>query len=144
MKQPEAKAIVWRDEYSIGVSDIDLQHQRLLFLLNKLNTLISQGRIERSRILLDLLDGFNEYASYHFKAEEQLMQEHLPADEALSQHLAAHRAYWSNIPILTDRYKNGDPVAALELVDYLNNWWVDHILATDQKMGRQLQLLGVD
>lgn len=33
-----ASSLAWRDEYSIGVAELDEQHKRLLELLNKLST----------------------------------------------------------------------------------------------------------
>jgi hemerythrin len=135
--------ILWRDDYAIGVSDIDLQHQRLLFLLNKLNSLVNNGKITRKRVVIELLDDFNEYATHHFSIEESLMTLNLPEDDAVRKHLVAHQSYWIKIPQLTVRYREGDTAAALELLEYLNQWWINHILGTDQALGRELNRVGV-
>jgi hemerythrin-like metal-binding protein len=143
MKHRQLDPILWHAEYAIGVDEIDLQHQRLLFLLNKLNTLIIDGKVARQVAMLALLDDFNEYARHHFRAEEALMTGHLPVDDYLALHLNAHRDYWARIPELTAHYKAGDTAAAVELVHYLNDWWRHHILGTDQALGRALNLRGV-
>lgn len=137
--------ILWRDEYSVGVGDIDSQHKRLLTLLNKLNTLHPEaaGPKSRQRDLMKLLEGFNEYAAYHFLSEEALMREHLQASEETIKHTMAHRSYWSIISNFKKRFAEGDEKANGELVDYLNRWWVNHILETDQELGRELNRLGV-
>jgi methyl-accepting chemotaxis protein/hemerythrin len=144
MSHHRIEEIFWRDNYAIGVADIDLQHQRLLFLLNKLNALINDGKISRKRLMLALLEDFNEYANHHFVAEEALMTANLTADDFVRNHLAAHQAYWHKIPELTARYQAGDVAAAFELVDYLNSWWMNHILGTDQTLGRRLNSHGID
>lgn len=135
--------ILWRDEFSVGIADIDDQHQRLLGLLNKLNSLNHQQTSPRIYDLLTLLESLNEYAATHFLSEETLMREHLANDESTVNHIVAHRSYWVIISTLKKRFQAGDAKVNGELVEYLNRWWINHILQTDQHMGRELNRRGI-
>lgn len=140
-----AEPILWRDAYSVGVADIDAQHKRLLELLNKLISLDPDKLLPAVRVreIMKLLDSFNEYAAYHFLSEEALMREHLQNNEATVKHIVAHRSYWSIISTFKKRFEEGDEKVNGDLVEYLNRWWVNHILETDQQLGRELNRLGV-
>jgi len=137
--------IVWRDEYSVGVAEIDRQHQRLLELLNKVNALdpAAATGVKRNREVMKMLEGLNEYAAYHFLSEEGLMREHIEANEDSVKHVVAHRSYWSIISTFKKRFEEGDEKVNEDLVEYLNRWWVNHILETDKQLGRELNRRGV-
>lgn len=142
MKSNIAPIIEWRAEYSVGVADIDSQHKRLIFLLNEMN-LIDNVRRDRNSHLMDLLEQLNEYAAYHFLGEEGLLREHLSSHEATAKHIAAHRHYWMTMADFRKRHQEGDPKVAEEVVEYLNRWWINHILETDRQMGAELNRLGI-
>ncbi len=137
----------WRDDYSVGVAEIDEQHKRLLVLVHKLNAAdsgsgIASG-IARSARLMHLLDELNEYAAYHFLSEEKLMRNHLPADADTAKHISAHRSYWQIISEFKQRHAQNDPDVGHELLEYLNRWWINHIMHTDKILGVQLNAHGV-
>lgn len=131
-------SISWSDHYAVGVAEIDAQHQHLLDLLKRLSALDESVNAAPLQVLLE---EFNEYAAYHFLEEERLMRQHLPPDEAIAQHLAAHRSYWKIIGNFRSRRQ--EPGVSRELREYLNRWWDNHILHTDKKLGAQLRQLGV-
>lgn len=135
----------WRPEYAIGVAEIDQQHRYLLHLIAQLNQLDQGwlGHFRQQPRLHKLLDEFNEYAAFHFLTEEKLMHQHLPANSELAQHLALHRNYWQRIHELRQRQENGDKEIALDLLRFLNHWWLDHILHTDREAGQQLNQRGI-
>lgn len=140
-----ASSLAWRDEYSIGVAELDEQHKRLLELLNKLSTSETgfASGVTRPNNLMKLLDELNEYAAFHFLCEEKLMREHLPTDEVSAKHLIAHRSYWQAISNFTRRHENNESNVASELLAYLNRWWLNHILQTDKKLGEFLNFKGI-
>lgn len=145
MVQHESKHILWRAEFSVGVVSIDTQHQGLLSLLNRLNA-FDHGEVSadpKATALIELLEDLNDYAADHFLNEEALMRQHLPPDAITIDHIVAHRSYWTIILTLKNRLLRGDVRVNGELVDYLNRWWINHIQATDQELGRQLNRRGV-
>jgi len=92
---------------------------------------------------MTLLEELNEYAVYHFLSEEKMMREHLPADEEIARHIAAHRSYWKIMADFKKRHQQGDTNVGQELLEYVNRWWLNHILETDKKMGAELNRLGI-
>lgn len=145
MANQAARQISWRDEFSIGISSIDDQHKKLLGMLNQLNSIehAQAGQARQPGKLVEMLDNLSEYAAHHFAQEEALMHTHLPDAESTTHHLLAHRTYWTIIVTLKNRFMKGDAKVNAELVEYLNRWWIDHILKTDQQMGRELKSRGV-
>ncbi len=132
----QTRALVWSDDFATGVAEIDEQHMILVHTLNeaaeKLSRDTSQETLER--ITQDLLS----YALYHFETEEELMQRFGYADNgdgAADQHLAQHRAFSAKVIDVREGLKSGVKISAAELLDFLNQWLVNHILNTDKKLG---------
>ncbi|MFA7280642.1 MAG: bacteriohemerythrin [Sterolibacterium sp.] len=145
MTNRSEQKISWRDEFSIGIATIDDQHKKLLDLLNQLNSFDHDqgGHGAQPNRLVKMLDSLSEYAAHHFVQEEALMRDHLPASDKTTDHIVAHRSYWTIIVALKNRLLKGDAKVNAELVDYLNRWWINHILNIDQDLGRELKLRGV-
>lgn len=142
---PSASPLAWRDEYSINVAELDAQHRNLLDLLNKVNAHAAKpaSPAHHAGPLMTLLEELNEYAYYHFTTEESLMRQHLANSEGTARHLAAHRSYWTIIADFKKRLEQKDSTVGAELLEYLNRWWVRHILETDRHMGVELNQLGI-
>jgi hemerythrin-like metal-binding protein len=86
------------------------------------------------RIVQDLLS----YALYHFETEEGLMQEYGYSENSgddAARHLEQHRAFSSKVVEVHESLKQGTPVAPADLLGFLNDWLVNHILNTDKKLG---------
>ncbi len=122
----------WSDEFSIGVADIDRDHQRLLGLLNDLYDAVEAGA--GHEVLGVVLDGLILYVSYHFAREEDLFAEtNYPGHE---KHRLQHRA-------LTDAVKeiHADFMAGAaeslpgEVLEFLKAWFYKHIMESDQAFG---------
>jgi hemerythrin-like metal-binding protein len=67
--------VQWSERFSVGVRELDEQHQQLIKLLNRL--IATQGTINtHSETISDVLMAIPRYAQVHFKAEERLMEEY--------------------------------------------------------------------
>lgn len=139
------KQMVWTDRYSIGVAEIDTQHRALLDILNELNRAAAKdlGTRRAKDALWTIFEELNEYAAYHFLSEEKLLQEYLPTENATVKHIAQHRNYWVTVSDFKSRYRDGDSRVAGNLIEFLNAWWIEHILGTDMQMGAELNHKGV-
>lgn len=128
--------IVWNEDYRTGVQRIDEQHQVLVNTLNEANQRLTNGvsRDLLEQITRDLLS----YAIYHFDTEESLMREYGYADRSATDagsHHQEHRAFSRQVVAIRDGLQNGRLVSREELLSFLNNWLVNHILHTDKKFG---------
>ena len=66
--------LVWSDEYSINVVEIDEQHKELLDRVNRLHAGV-EAQIDKQN-LHQLVEDLYEYASFHFAFEEKLMKKY--------------------------------------------------------------------
>lgn len=128
--------LVWDDSYATGVAEIDEQHMILVHTLNDASLkLAGDVRIEQiEQITQDLL----AYALYHFETEEALMQEYgydEGAPQDASMHLEQHRAFSAKVVAVRNDLKAGIAVAPADLLAFLNQWLINHILNTDKRLG---------
>ena len=136
--------IVWSDGFATGIPQVDAQHRFLLELLDQVRRLVVNQRYQdQQQHLTVILDQLNEYASYHFLAEETLMRQHLPTHSGTATHIQAHRCYWTTISSYQRQLRYGDPNLGDDLYAFLRQWWLGHILTTDQEMGIALRALGI-
>jgi len=120
--------VEWSEKFSVGVKELDQQHQQLIKLLNKL---IATRRTigPRSETVSDTLLAMTRYAQAHFKTEERLMEAYgYPGLEAQK---IQHRDFRkSTVDFSTATYYGIDQVPEV-LLTYLVDWWVHHILEDD-------------
>jgi hemerythrin len=120
--------IEWRDEFSVGVSTIDEQHQVLFGLLNQLNEAVANQRgLQETG---EILDALTDYTRTHFIVEESLMEVLGYPDRAA--HRAEHKALIKKLNALHRRFHAEEPEVADELLHFLKDWLSDHVLGTDQ------------
>lgn len=136
MNAANPSPLVWNENFATGVPEIDEQHMILVHTLNEAGTKLDKdASIETlQQITQDLLS----YALYHFETEEELMQEYGYAERAeadAGRHLEQHRAFSTKVVAVREGLKSGTPVAPAELLGFLNDWLVNHILNTDKKLG---------
>ncbi|OYY94734.1 MAG: hypothetical protein B7Y41_03945 [Hydrogenophilales bacterium 28-61-23] len=135
--------IVWNDSFITGIERIDEQHKVLVNTLNEANTRLA-ARVTRDlleQITRDLLS----YAIYHFETEETLMKEYNYAGLSAAddeKHHREHRAFSQQVVALRENLRNGHLVTREELLSFLNNWLVNHILFTDKRFGEFLNSHG--
>ena len=139
------KLDLWKDEYLVGVDKIDQQHKILFSMLGDLLELReSAGSInERVAKLSSLVERLNNYAVYHFRTEEFLMDRELASEISVLAHKEAHQAYANSMHGFEGRFQAGDASAVNDLIDFLYNWWVGHIMETDKGLGQALNKAGV-
>lgn len=128
--------IVWNDDLVTGVNEIDEQHRILVNTLNEANAkLVGNASLEfLEQITRDLLS----YALYHFEMEEELMQEYGYRDDNAADaeaHLQQHRGFSGKVVAVRDGLKAGTLISREDLLTFLNDWLIQHILNTDKKLG---------
>lgn len=124
-------SIKWKNEYSIGVADIDSQHQKLFKLLNMLEDSLANGL--ESTIGGAIIKELVNYTQTHFKEEEKLMEEIHYAD--IEKHRSLHRNLILEVKGILVRLKKGKNYSTDDLLKFLNHWLIDHIGEEDKKVG---------
>jgi hemerythrin-like metal-binding protein len=131
--------INWCNEYSVSVREIDLQHKKLIAIINELNkNMVSDADRD------DLQHIFNElvnYAAYHFSFEEKLFAQYSYSE--IQQHMQSHSIFIEQLKNLIKKFEGGDTTLNFELMDFLKRWLVDHIMGTDKKYSAFLNSKGI-
>ena len=121
--------IVWRDKLSIGVPEIDRDHQQLIKYLNDFYDAAQEGHAHKAvaRTLIRLM----EYTRDHFAREEKVMAAvEYPHIEA---HKKAHRELTQQVKVVAARFaQNPNGSIDEEVFDFLRSWLTDHIIGMDR------------
>lgn len=124
--------ITWNDSYSVNNDIIDAQHQEWIAIYNKLDhDLLTGGSGDLATAAADALQAMQDYANYHFRQEEQYLQEINYPD--LVVHKRLHTDFADQLYGYGRQLRNGQLVLNSELVSILKNWLQHHILHEDQK-----------
>lgn len=127
----------WNEQFQTGLTNVDEQHHRLVDILNAfIQSVSSQDAIARTE-LEQITDELLEYAKYHFREEEKLMQEAGVDPRHFEPHHQQHQAYTEEIQRERRQFAD-DPIAARNLLRFLGHWLVYHILGCDQSMAHQI------
>lgn len=129
----------WMGEHeadSIGVLEIDQQHEQLVAMANRLHRAIEHA--DSYAIQAALLDELISYAQFHFAAEEALMGRYdYPGAEA---HKRQHEQLITQVLFFRYALSNSDSQMILSA---LRPWLIRHIKSYDRALGVFLQAHGV-
>ncbi len=124
-----APLIQWRDEYSVGSKAMDLQHQRLIDLINNVDELIQKGSdLDK---LDPVLDAVVDYTKTHFASEEAHMEKMGYPD--LENHKDGHRVLTRQVSDICEEAKGRDPEVMSRMLVFLETWLIGHIVGIDKK-----------
>jgi hemerythrin-like metal-binding protein len=120
--------LYWREEFSVGIIEIDSQHKHLLCLYNNLVDAVYTGQSTRS--LGNCLDELLQYVVTHFTTEEQYMKKYgYPHYEI---HKKEHDDLREKTYHIHLDFTRGQPVLNIEVLDFLKKWLANHVLISDQ------------
>jgi len=122
--------VKWDDSLLTGIPEVDHQHKRLIEILNELYAAMHQGR--SSEILDKILEELVSYTHYHFRTEEQLMEQHKYAEMAF--HKLQHERFIAKVNEFLDKKSKGQVGLGLEIANFLKEWLLNHIKGTDKKL----------
>lgn len=114
---------------------LDMQHQRLVHLLNILASRLAYQSDPPA--LNDVFKELTEYAAYHFRTEENIWHQYLPADAWEAEHKDLH----SSFAVELGRLKSEEGEKSLhevveDVLSFLTHWLAFHILESDKRMSR--------
>ena len=129
----------WSAALSVGFREIDRQHERLVEIANALNAAMQTGESAGAvgRILNELVD----YTVKHFAYEEDLMRQQGYRD--INNHLAEHKKLIDDVSAYKRQFDSGHTHITVELLGFVRDWLVKHIMKTDTALARDLNGRGL-
>ena len=129
----------WKSEYSVGIASIDVQHRKLIELINSLQTAVdySTGEVFERKALDELVD----YTKTHFKFEEDMMEQNGYPD--FESHRESHVRMIAKVDEVIEAYRQDQDAAMQQALDFLKDWLINHINGTDKQYSSFLIEKGV-
>lgn len=121
--------ISWNDSFSVGVIEIDRQHQKMVSMINELNEAMRQGK--GKDVLGKIIKGLVDYTRVHFKTEETYFEQlGYPEKES---HKKEHADFVQRVTDFKDGYQKGNLGLSIAVMNFLSSWLQNHIKGTDKK-----------
>jgi hemerythrin-like metal-binding protein len=134
MFSSEANVFRWNDSYSVGIPDIDIQHQQLFAIIDELQQAMKGGQSKSvmGKTLARLLD----YTVRHFSFEQAMLARKGYSDT--TAHKATHDRFVDQIKQYQRNHEDGTLGVSTQLMDTLQKWLAEHIKGTDMKYAKEL------
>lgn len=129
----------WDNSYSVGVALIDNQHKRLINIINELHDAMAAGK--GKEVLGKVLHELIQYVNTHFKTEEEHMVKYQYPE--YENHRYEHEKLTDEVKRFYDDFNSGKAVLSVQIMNFLRNWLMDHIVVKDKKFGKFLNEKGV-
>ncbi|NOZ48212.1 MAG: bacteriohemerythrin [Chlorobi bacterium] len=121
--------IKWEEIFKTGLNELDDQHFKLIELVNKFYK--EFGAKKTKKQLKDTLKSILDYSAYHFGTEENYFETFNYKDTIAHQKL--HKEFIKKISDFQNDYSSGAKNINSEFLNYLQEWFVDHIKNIDSK-----------
>ena len=122
--------MIWKDEYAIGIQEIDNQHETLLEFVTEFEKAV-EGRAHLNTVQ-PLIARAREFVKFHFALEESLMQ--IVDYPQFAAHRAEHQDVLEQFAILEQRVLRQEMNA--ELLPLVHAWLFRHTIDSDQPFVR--------
>lgn len=119
----------WQDSYSLGINEIDNQHKKLVSLIAKLYDAMSQAKA--NDVVGPILTELVMYTKTHFTTEEKYFAQFAYADAA--NHKLEHEKFVLKVKDFKDKFDSGKVGVSIQLMNFLKDWLLNHILKSDKK-----------
>lgn len=131
--------IRWDSSLSVGINEIDGQHQKLIGMINDLNEEMRQGK--GKEILGRLLTALVAYTGTHFRTEETYFDQfRYPETDS---HKREHEAFVRKVVEFKAGFEAGRLGLSLQIMDFLSHWLQNHIKGVDKQYGPFLNAQGL-
>jgi hemerythrin len=132
--------MVWNDKFSVGVTVIDQEHQKLVGMVNELYDAVQSGH--GKEVLGKILDGLITYTKTHFAHEEKFFAETDYPDRVA--HKRQHDDLTRQVLDVQTKYRAGATgTLSVEVLNFLKNWLITHIQGSDKKYVPHLHAKGI-
>lgn len=128
---------LWNPSLSVGIAEIDKQHETLCRLLNDIQRAIEIHK--DADLINDRLGQFDNYLRLHFSVEESLMRTLTFPD--YEKHRESHKALLNQLTEIRNKVRTGG-MPHPELLKFLGSWLNEHVMRADKGYSTHFQKAG--
>jgi hemerythrin-like metal-binding protein len=121
--------VKWGKTYSVGVKILDEQHRGMMRVLNELHAAALAGRV--GEVAGPLMSQVSCTAREHFSTEEELMEQ--TKFPLLEEHRAIHQELLTKASEYLAGHDDGNIISYVQLLDFVREWFKDHVKVEDKK-----------
>ena len=125
--------ITWKEEFSVGVAEVDFEHRELIELINSLHSSARPGA-GRDAVIESLGEIFAQIAS-HFALEEKMMRASLYP--LFLEHKQDHETLLDELRDIMDEVEDDGEYDEAQLSTDLERWFGDHFKTHDARLHRE-------
>lgn len=120
----------WRDDFSVGIDEVDHDHRALIELIGSLQKELRAGA-DTQQIIRSLGEIYAQISS-HFALEEKIMREHHYPHFA--DHKEDHETLLDDLRDIMADVEDDGAIDEPQLTDDLDRWFSDHFNTHDLKL----------
>jgi len=124
--------ITWKDEFSVGVASVDLEHRELIGLINELHDMA--GENASADEVMTMLGEIFAQISAHFALEEKWMRD--SRYPRFAEHKNDHEMLLDELRDIMDRVEDDGAHDKAALSAELNAWFTNHFRTHDALLHR--------
>lgn len=132
--------IIWKEGFSVNVQELDKEHKKLIDMINKLIDVANAPGV--SEVILETLNEMTKYAQDHFIKEEGYMLKYGYPD--YRSHKKEHDEFKLKTAEFCEDAAKDKTTIPTEIITYLRDWFVRHILNLDMKCGPFFNKQGIE
>lgn len=133
--EEDKEAPLFTEKYLTGIALIDKEHKELFRIIGEVQHAIADEFLyDKYDEIVRLLEELKDYTKFHFQDEELYMESiHYDGLEAQKR---AHDAFVTRLEEMDLEHIDENQQETLEeLLEFLTQWLVNHILNSDKKIG---------
>ncbi len=121
--------LIWKEEYGVGVKEIDDQHKKIFGLINRLYSAMVD--LKEGEVINSIVEELVGYSHYHFGLEQEYFEKFNYPDK--KSHEAEHEKFKNELIHFQKDINDKVEILPREVLTFLEDWWVKHINGTDKK-----------
>ena len=129
----------WKEEYTVNITIIDEQHKKFLGIINDLKAIVNNNQCKEK--VSDIFFQLAYLIDYYFIKEEIYFND--LKYPKLEQHKSQHKLFIDRTIQFQKDLENNKPNLCLEIYNYLESWFDEHILKYDKEAVEYLKQKGV-
>lgn len=120
-----------KEEYKLGITSIDLEHEKLFETFEQAYQLLKDPyAMDKYDKIVELIQELRDYTAYHFKNEEDYM-ESINYKKLFTQKMDHANFIKKLDEINLTKVDTNQDEAIMEILTFLNHWLTSHIIEKD-------------